>query len=285
MRVRSSCSRTPSSLNRVRPAPKMTGRHPGAARRPGRQSRRPSASHLRTACCAEGLHRHKGFGTRGSYSRPRRRPRPHRRPPCQRSGYSQPRSSRVTRGITSQVIIGTVTARVIASLGTRASPSSSGSTTTTTSVVRGKMVIQVSSAIFYGAGGGVSGRPGSGNQVSSPVRNCVRIGPITCGSALEPGGALVRVEPRAQVLAGVKPVDDSVLAPGRGVGAEHLDAQVARKPARRRDDALQEPLVEGLVTGLHPANHRRRDRTVAAFGRRAEAPVRAPSRLNPAPCL
>ena len=50
-------------------------------------------------------------------------------------------------------------------------------------VIRGKMVIQVSSAILYRGGGGTPGRFGMVNQVSSPVTNCVRIGPMTCGSA------------------------------------------------------------------------------------------------------
>jgi hypothetical protein len=44
-------------------------------------------------------------------------------------------------------------------------------------------VIQVSSAILYGGGGGVRGWPGSVNQLSSPVTKLVRTGPIACGSA------------------------------------------------------------------------------------------------------
>ena len=147
------------------------------------------------------------------------------------------------------------------------------------------MVIQVSRAILYGGGGGRPGRPGSVNQVSSPVRNWVRMGPITWGcGALEPGGVLIGVEPGAQVLDGVEPVDDAVLASGRVLGAEHLDAQVARKPGRGRDDALKELLVEGLVTGLHPAGHGRRDRTRGGVGLRADAPAgRVLGRFKPSP--
>ena len=50
-------------------------------------------------------------------------------------------------------------------------------------VISGKIVIQVSSAILYGGGGGVPGRPGSVNHVSRPVTKLVRMGPTTCGSA------------------------------------------------------------------------------------------------------
>jgi Recombinase len=52
-----------------------------------------------------------------------------------------------TRGITSQVMIGTVTAVVMASLETRVSSSSRGSRRMTTRVIKGKMMIQVSRAI------------------------------------------------------------------------------------------------------------------------------------------
>jgi hypothetical protein len=83
---------------------------------------------------------------------------------------------------------------------------------------------------------------------------------------LEPRGALVGFEPGAQVLAGVEPIDDPVLAGGRALGAENLGAQVPRKAARSREDALQELLVIGLVTGLHPPDHGGRDRTVGVVG-------------------
>jgi hypothetical protein len=53
-----------------------------------------------------------------------------------RPGYSHPRSSRVTRGITSQVMSGTVTAVVMASLNTSGRPLSHGPETTTTPVIR-----------------------------------------------------------------------------------------------------------------------------------------------------
>jgi hypothetical protein len=76
-------------------------------------------------------------------------------------------------------MIGTVTAVVIASRGTTASDSRSGSSTITTTVISGKMVIQVRSAILCGGGGGAPGLSGRVNQVSSPLRNWVRIGPTT----------------------------------------------------------------------------------------------------------
>jgi hypothetical protein len=63
-------------------------------------------------------------------------------------GYSHRPSSLVTRGITTQVIIGTVTPVVTASRATSGQPPSSGAVATTTRVIRGKMVTQVTMAIL-----------------------------------------------------------------------------------------------------------------------------------------
>ena len=92
--------------------------------------------------------------------------------------------------------------------------------------------------------------------------------------AFDPRGALVGVEPGAQVLAGVEPVDDPVLACRGGPGAEHLDAEVAGKPAGGSDDSLQELVVEGFVAGFDPAGHGRGDGTVGAVRRRVERLMR-----------
>src|SRR5262245_11682059 len=102
----------------------------------------------------------------------------HRRP-----GYSHWRSSLVTRGMTTHVISDTVTSVVTASRGTSGSLPMSGADATTTRVIRGKIVTQVNNAILYGGGAAAPGWAGRVNQLSSPVRTWVRIGPATWGSA------------------------------------------------------------------------------------------------------
>ena len=86
-------------------------------------------------------------------------------------------------------------------------------------MIRGKIVIQVSSAILYGGGGGHprlirEGEPGleAGHEAGAHRADHVWLG------ALEPGGALLGVEPAAQMLSVVEPVDGPVLAasPARG---------------------------------------------------------------------
>src|SRR5262249_40931763 len=94
-----------------------------------------------------------------------------------RLGWSHRRSSLVTRGMTTHVISDTVTSVVTASRGTSGSFPMSGADTTTTRVIRGKIVAQVTSAILYGGGAAAPGCAGRVNQLSSPVRNWVRIGP------------------------------------------------------------------------------------------------------------
>ena len=100
----------------------------------------------------------------------------------------------------------------------------------------------MNSAILYGSGGAEAGRPRV-NHVSRPVTKLVRAGPITCGSALEPCGVLIGVQPRAQVLGGVEPVDRAIFAGARVPGSEDLDAEMAGVRARRGDDPGEEPLV------------------------------------------
>src|SRR5215475_8549476 len=99
------------------------------------------------------------------------------------AGYSHLFSSLVTRGMTTQVITDTVTSVVTASRGTSGSRPISGADTTATTVIRGKIVTQVTSAILYGGGAAAPGWAGRVNQLSSPVTNWVRIGPATWGSA------------------------------------------------------------------------------------------------------
>src|SRR5262249_57255677 len=86
-----------------------------------------------------------------------------------RAGYSQPRSSLVTRGITTQVISDTVTSVVTASRGTSGSRPISGADTTATTVISGKIVTQVTMAILYGGRAAGPGWAGRGNQLSSPA--------------------------------------------------------------------------------------------------------------------
>src|SRR5512132_4473309 len=107
--------------------------------------------------------------------------RGHRRRPG--SGYSHRRSNLVIRGMTTQVISGTVTPVVTASRSTSGRLPSSGAVATTTRVISGKIVTQVRMAILYGGGGGKPGWVGRVNQPSRPVRTWVRIGPATWGSA------------------------------------------------------------------------------------------------------
>ena len=57
--------------------------------------------------------------------------------------------------------------------------------------------------------------------------------------ALEPGGVLVGVEPGAQVLGAVEPVDGAVFAGGGALRPEHLDPEMAGELARRGDDPLR----------------------------------------------
>src|SRR4029450_149998 len=95
--------------------------------------------------------------------------RGHRRRPG--SGYSHRRSNLVTRGLTTQVISGTVTPVVPASRSTSGRLPSSGAVATTTRVISGKIVTQVSTAILYGGGGGRPGWGGRVNQPSSAARN------------------------------------------------------------------------------------------------------------------
>ena len=85
--------------------------------------------------------------------------------------------------MTTQVISGTVTSVVTASRGTSGSRPVSGADTTATTVISGKIVTQVTTAILYGGGAAAPGRAGRVNQLSSPVTNWVRSGPATCGSA------------------------------------------------------------------------------------------------------
>jgi hypothetical protein len=63
-------------------------------------------------------------------------------------GDSQPRSSRVTRGMTTQVMTGTVISVVIASRGTTGRLPISGAVAITMTVISGKMVTHVSTAIL-----------------------------------------------------------------------------------------------------------------------------------------
>src|SRR5215470_20041055 len=77
-----------------------------------------------------------------------------------RPGYSHRRSSLVTRGITTHVISDTVASVVTASRGTSGRPPISGAATITTTVIRGKIVTQVTSAILYGGGAAAPGRQG-----------------------------------------------------------------------------------------------------------------------------
>src|SRR4029453_9579708 len=100
-----------------------------------------------------------------------------------RSGYSHRCSSLVTRGITTQVISGTVTPVVTASRSTSGRLPSSGAEATTTRVISGKIVAQGTRAILAGGGGGAPGWVGRVNQPSRPVRTWVWIGPATWGSA------------------------------------------------------------------------------------------------------
>src|SRR5215472_5966042 len=99
------------------------------------------------------------------------------------AGYSHLRISLVTRGITAHVIRDTVTSVVTASRGTIGRLPMRGADTTTTRVIRGKIVTQVRMAILYAGGAGAPGWAGRVNQLSSPVRNWVRMGPATWGSA------------------------------------------------------------------------------------------------------
>jgi hypothetical protein len=69
--------------------------------------------------------------------------------------------------MTTHVISGTVTAVVIANLGTSANSSRSGSRARTTPVISGVIVIQVRSAILYGGGGG---GPWSGRQCEPALK-------------------------------------------------------------------------------------------------------------------
>src|SRR5215510_4876979 len=94
--------------------------------------------------------------------------------------------------MTTQVISGTVTSVVTASRGTSGSRPVSGADTTATTVISGKIVTQVTTAILCGGGAAAPGRAGRVNQLSSPVTNWVRSGPATnwvrsgpatCGSA------------------------------------------------------------------------------------------------------
>jgi hypothetical protein len=57
--------------------------------------------------------------------------------------------------------------------------------------------------------------------------------------ALELGRVLVGVEPGAQVLLAVEPVDGAVFA-GGALRAEDFDPEIAGELARGRDDALEE---------------------------------------------
>jgi hypothetical protein len=56
--------------------------------------------------------------------------------------------------------------------------------------------------------------------------------------ALEPGCALLGVEPGLQLLGAVEAVDGPVLA-GWGLRPEDLDAEMTGERARRGDDALE----------------------------------------------
>src|SRR5262249_16728321 len=99
------------------------------------------------------------------------------------AGYSHLRSSLVTRGMTTHVIRDTVASVVTASRGTSGSLPISGAATIATTVMRGKIVIQGRMAILDGGGAGAAGCAGRVNQLSSPVRTWVCMGPATCGSA------------------------------------------------------------------------------------------------------
>ena len=105
----------------------------------------------------------------------------------------------------------------------------------TMAVISGKIVIQVSSAILYGGGGTRPGWPDSVNQVSRPVTNLVRMGPIAWLGSFEPGGVLVGVEPGAQMLGAVEAIDGAVFAGGRALRAGRprpRDGRGTRLPRR-----------------------------------------------------
>jgi hypothetical protein len=106
-----------------------------------------------------------------------------RRTSCRRSGYSHRCCSLVTRGISTQVISGTVIPVVTASRATSGRLPTKGAMATTTRVISGKMAAPVTMAILEGGGGGTPGWVGRVNQPSRPTRTWVRIGPATWASA------------------------------------------------------------------------------------------------------
>ena len=101
----------------------------------------------------------------------------------------------------------------------------------TIAVISGKIVIQVSSAILYGGGGGVAGLAGQREPGLEPGHEAGAHGAdhVWLGT-LQPGGVLVGVEPRAQMLGAVEPVDGPVLAAGCALRPEDLDPEMAGEP-------------------------------------------------------
>ena len=105
------------------------------------------------------------------------------------------------------------------------------------------------------------------------------MGPRTCGSARSSQAVLGGVQPSAQVLFAVEPVDGSVLA-ARARRAEYLDPEMAREPAGRGDDALEKLLVGGFVTRSDPPGHGRDDgiaRQRASVSLSCSSPIEFPS--------
>src|SRR4051794_19797241 len=142
-------------------------------------------------------------------------------------GYSEPRISRGTRGIPTQVMPGTAITVLIASRST-------------------------------------TGR----SPISGAV--AIRVGPAAWGRrSLEPLLVLRAVQPPLQVLARVEPVHDPVVAGRRAGRTEHLHAEEAGRPLRRRADALEERLVGRLVPALDPPRDLGRDRLAVAHATRS----------------
>ena len=133
----------------------------------------------------------------------------------------------MTRGITIQVMIGTVTAVVMARRGTRASPldprtdhedyerdqREDGGPGDERHLVGRR---------WWGAGLAREREPGlePGHELGAHRSDHVGLG------SLQPGGVLLGIEPRSEVLSAVEAVDDPVLTGGGVLGAEDLDAQV-----------------------------------------------------------
>jgi hypothetical protein len=133
---------------------------------------------------------------------------------------------------------------------------------------KNRLPTQVTRGHLVGRGWWDTGLGGEGEPALQAGEDLGPHGPGDMGLGPgQPGRALGRVQPDAQVGGQVEAVDGAIFAAvAAGGGAEDLDAQIAGEGPGGAADAGQELLVGGLVAGLDPPGDRGGDRPVGAGG-------------------